>query len=46
MGLQPASMTMHFLANTEDGDMDNDLEIEFGGEDAFEDYRPKNFESL
>ena len=46
MGLQPALMTMRFLANTEDGRNDSDSEIEFGGEDTFEDFRPKNFESL
>ena len=34
-------MTMRFLANTEDGDKDSDSEIEFGGEDTFEDFRPK-----
>ena len=46
MGLPPASMTMRFSANTEDGRNDSDSEIEFGGEDTFEDFRPKNFESL
>ena len=38
MGLQPASMTMRFSANTEDGGKDSNSEIEFGGEDTFEDF--------
>ena len=38
VGLQPASMTMRFLANTEDGGKDSNSEIKFGGEDAFEDH--------
>ena len=46
MGLQPASMTVCFSADTEDGGKDSDSEIEFGGEDAFEDFRPTNFESV
>ena len=46
MGLQPASMTTHLSANTEDADCDSDSEMEFGGEDAFEDCQSKNFESL
>ena len=46
MGLRPASMTTRFLANTEDGDNNSNSEIEFGGEDAFEDFRPTNFESV
>ena len=46
MGLEPSSTTMRFSANTENGGNDSDSEIEFGGEDTFEDFRPKNFESL
>ena len=42
MGLQPASMTTHLSANTEDTDCDSDSEIDFGGEDHFEDCRPCN----
>ena len=46
MGLQPASTTMHLLANTEDGGKDSNSEIKFGGEDTFEDFRPTNLKSL
>ena len=46
MGLQPASTTMRSSANTEQGGKDSDSEIEFGGEDSFEDFRPSNLKSL
>ena len=46
MGLQPASMTIQLSVNTEDADYDSDSEIEFGGEDTFEDYQPNNHGSL
>ena len=46
MGLQPALMTTHLLANTEDADNDSDSETEFGGEDAFEDCQPNNHRSV
>ena len=46
MGLQPLSTTMRLATNTKDGGNDSDSEIEFGGEDMFEDFRPKNFELL
>ena len=44
MGLQPNSRAVHFSSNDVDGDSDS--EIEFGGEDAFEDYRPTNWRSI
>ena len=46
MGLQQASTTMRSSANTEQGGKDSDSEIEFGGEDSFEDFRPSNLKSL
>ena len=46
MGLKPTSMTTHLSANTEDVDCDSDSEMEFGGEEAFEDCRPSNHGSL
>ena len=40
MGLQPASVTTRSSANTEDSNNeDSDSEMEFGGEDDFEDHR-------
>ena len=47
MGLQPASVTMRLLANTEDADNeDSNSEMEFGGEDDFEDCRSCQIKSV
>ena len=47
MGLQPASVTTRLLGNTEDANNeDSDSEMEFGGEDDFEDHQPCNHGSM
>ena len=44
LGLQLT--TLFGLPRAPKEDNDSDLEVEFGGEDAFEDFRPKHWRSI
>ena len=44
LGLQPT--TSFGLPRAPKEDNDSDSEVEFGGEDAFEDFRPTNWQNL